>query len=235
MSVPTITEMHVIPVAGRDSMLLNLSGAHAPFFTRNIVVLKDSAGNEGLGEVPGGEKIRQTLEDARELVLGRSVGEFKNVKTAVKHKFNDRDASGRGVQTFDLRTTVHVITAIEAAFLDLLGKHLGLNVASLLGDGQQRDAVEVLGYLFFVGDKDKTDLPYQSQDDDACEWYRIRHQEALTPETVARLAKASHDRYGFHDFKLKGGVLAGKEEAKAVKAIKEAFPDARVTLDPNGA
>ncbi|MZI94947.1 glucarate dehydratase [Vibrio sp. CAIM 722] len=235
MSVPTITEMHVIPVAGRDSMLLNLSGAHAPFFTRNIVVLKDSAGNEGLGEVPGGENIRQTLEDARELVLGRSVGEFKNVKTAVKHKFNDRDASGRGVQTFDLRTTVHVITAIEAAFLDLLGKHLGLNVASLLGDGQQRDAVEVLGYLFFVGDKDKTDLPYQSQDDDACEWYRIRHQEALTPETVARLAKASHDRYGFHDFKLKGGVLAGKEEAKAVKAIKEAFPDARVTLDPKGA
>ncbi|WPC76434.1 enolase C-terminal domain-like protein [Vibrio porteresiae] len=235
MSVPTITEMHVIPVAGRDSMLLNLSGAHAPFFTRNIVVLKDSAGNEGLGEVPGGEKIRQTLEDARELILGRSVGEYKNVKTAVKNKFNDRDSSGRGLQTFDLRTTVHVITAIEAAFLDLLGKHLGLNVASLLGDGQQRDAVEVLGYLFFVGDKDKTDLPYQNQDDETCEWYRIRHQKAMTPASVAQLARASHDRYGFHDFKLKGGVLAGKEEAEAVKAIKEAFPDARVTLDPNGA
>jgi glucarate dehydratase len=52
-AAPVVTEMRVIPVAGRDSMLLNLSGAHGPFFTRNIVVLKDSAGNTGLGEVPG--------------------------------------------------------------------------------------------------------------------------------------------------------------------------------------
>ncbi len=236
MTTPTITEMHVIPVAGRDSMLLNLSGAHAPYFTRNILVLKDSAGNEGLGEVPGGEKIRQTLEDAKEVIIGRTLGEFKNVKTAVQNKFNNLDAAdGRGKQTFDLRTTVHVVTAIESAFLDLLGKHLDVNVASLLGDGQQRDQVEMLGYLFFIGDKDKTDLPYQNQDDDSCEWYRIRHQEAMTPEAVANLAKASHERYGFQDFKLKGGVLPAREEAEAVKAIKAAFPDARVTLDPNGA
>ena len=57
---PAVTEMHVIPVAGRDSMLLNLCGAHQPFFTRNLVVLKDSAGRTGVGEVPGGEGIRQT-------------------------------------------------------------------------------------------------------------------------------------------------------------------------------
>lgn len=61
---PRVTEMQVIPVAGQDSMLLNLSGAHGPFFTRNIVILQDSAGHTGLGEVPGGEKIRQTLEEA---------------------------------------------------------------------------------------------------------------------------------------------------------------------------
>src|SRR5450755_2587161 len=64
---PVVTELRVVPVAGHDSMLMNLSGAHGPFFTRNIVILKDSANNTGLGEVPGGEKIRQTLEDAREL------------------------------------------------------------------------------------------------------------------------------------------------------------------------
>ena len=52
---PTVTGLQVIPVAGQDSMLLNLSGAHAPFFTRNIVVLTDSAGRTGVGEVPGGE------------------------------------------------------------------------------------------------------------------------------------------------------------------------------------
>ncbi|TCP97726.1 D-glucarate dehydratase [Cricetibacter osteomyelitidis] len=235
MSTPIITEMQVIPVAGHDSMLLNLSGAHSPYFTRNIVILKDNSGNTGVGEVPGGEKIRQTLEDAKPLVLGKTLGEYKNIMEAVRKAFNDRDACGRGLQTFDLRTTIHVVTAIEAAMLDLLGQFLNVSVASLLGDGQQRDAVEMLGYLFFVGDKKKTTLPYQSQENDPCEWYRIRHEEALTPETVVRLAEAAYEKYGFNDFKLKGGVLNGFEEAEAVTAIKKAFPNARVTLDPNGA
>src|SRR5471030_1199500 len=66
---PVITSMQIVPVAGHDGMLLNLSGAHGPFFTRNIVILKDNAGHTGVGEVPGGERIRQTLEDARSLVV----------------------------------------------------------------------------------------------------------------------------------------------------------------------
>jgi glucarate dehydratase len=227
--------MQVIPVAGHDSMLLNLSGAHAPFFTRNILILKDSSGNTGVGEVPGGEKIRQTLEDSSLLVIGKTLGEYKNVMTAVREKFADRDASGRGLQTFDLRTTIHVVTAIEAAMLDLLGKHLGVTVASLLGDGQQRDEVEMLGYLFYVGDRNKTSLGYQSQPGDSCDWYRLRHEEALTPAAVVRLAEAAYEKYGFNDFKLKGGVLAGSEEAEAVTALAQRFPQARITLDPNGA
>ncbi len=56
-NIPKIIEMEVIPVAGRDSMLLNLSGAHSPFFTRNIVILKDSSGKLGVGEVPGAQRI----------------------------------------------------------------------------------------------------------------------------------------------------------------------------------
>jgi Tripartite tricarboxylate transporter family receptor len=53
-STPRITDLRAIPVAGRDSMLMNSSGAHGPCFTRNLVVLTDSAGNAGVGEVPGG-------------------------------------------------------------------------------------------------------------------------------------------------------------------------------------
>jgi len=234
-STPKIVSMQVIPVAGHDSMLLNLSGAHAPFFTRNILILKDSSGNTGVGEVPGGEKIRQTLDDSSLLVIGKTLGEYKNVMTAVREKFADRDASGRGLQTFDLRTTIHVVTAIEAAMLDLLGRHLGVSVASLLGDGQQRDEVEMLGYLFYVGDRNKTSLGYQSQPGDSCDWYRLRHEEALTPAAVVRLAEAAYEKYGFNDFKLKGGVLAGSEEAEAVTALAQRFPQARITLDPNGA
>src|SRR5271165_1342597 len=107
--------MRVIPVAGRDSMLLNLSGAHGPFFTRNIVLLTDNAGHVGVGEVPGGEKIRRTLEDARELVVGRAIGACNDILQSVRAQFADRDSGGRGKQTFDLRVTIHAATALEAA------------------------------------------------------------------------------------------------------------------------
>lgn len=233
-ATPTITTLRVIPVAGRDSMLLNLSGAHGPFFTRNLLVLTDSAGRTGVGEVPGGEKIRQTLEDATPLVVGQPLGAQQRVLQAVQQKFADRDSGGRGQQTFDLRTTIHAVTAIESALLDLLGQHLNVPVAALLGEGQQRDAVEMLGYLFFVGDKGRTDLPYASEPDAPNSWYRVRHETALTPETIVRQAEAAQERYGFNDFKLKGGVLRGDEEVDAIRALHERFPQARVTLDPNG-
>jgi glucarate dehydratase len=233
-STPRVTELRVIPVAGRDGMLLNLSGAHAPFFTRNLLILTDSAGRTGVGEVPGGEKIRQTLEDARELVVGQPLGAHQTVLQRLQTRFADRDAGGRGLQTFDLRTTIHAVTAVESALLDLLGQHLEVPVAALLGEGQQRDAVEMLGYLFFVGDRRKTDLPYASEPDADNAWSRLRHESAMTPEAVVRLAEAARERYGFNDFKLKGGVLRGEQEVEAVTALHERFPQARVTLDPNG-
>lgn len=232
---PRVKGMRVVPVAGQDSMLLNLSGAHAPFFTRNIVLLTDNAGRTGIGEVPGGEKIRQTLEDCRPLVEGQPVGAYRNVLNAVRNQFADRDAGGRGLQTFDLRTTIHVVTAIEAAMLDLFGQFLDLPVAALLGDGQQRGEVEMLGYLFYVGDRNKTDLPYRGEPDSKADWFRLRNEEAMTPEAVVRLAEAAQARYGFQDFKLKGGVLKGEQEIEAVTALKRRFPHARITLDPNGA
>ena len=233
-STPRVTDLRVVPVAGRDGMLLNLSGAHAPFFTRNILILTDSAGRTGVGEVPGGEKIRQTLEDARQLVVGQPLGAHQEVLRQLQTRFADRDAGGRGLQTFDLRTTIHAVTAVESALLDLLGQHLEVPVAALLGEGQQRDAVEMLGYLFFIGDRTKTNLPYASEPDADNAWSRLRHETAMTPEAVVRLAEAARERYGFNDFKLKGGVLRGDEEVDAVNALHERFPDARVTLDPNG-
>ncbi|MFM9554630.1 enolase C-terminal domain-like protein [Streptomyces caniscabiei] len=235
MGQPTVTGFAVYPVAGRDSMELNLSGAHGPYFTRNIVVLTDSEGRTGLGEVPGGEQITRTLRDSASLVVGAGVGDYKRVLREIGDRFADRDRGGRGAQTFDLRTTVHAVTAVESALLDLLGQHLDVPVAALLGDGQQRDSVRVLGYLFYVGDPDRTDLEYVREPDSPVEWYRIRREEALTPEAIVRQAEAAHDLYGFQDFKLKGGVLEGAEEVTAVRALKNRFPEARITLDPNGA
>jgi glucarate dehydratase len=234
IGAPRVTEMKVIPVAGQDSMLLNLSGAHRPLFTRNLVILTDSAGNTGVGEVPGGEKIRRTLEEARDLVVGQGLGNWNNVLSEVGQRFADRDSGGRGLQTFDLRITVHCQAALECALLDLLGQHLDVPVCALLGEGQQRDAVEMLGYLFYIGDRRKTDLAYRAdQKGDA--WIQVRDEVALTPDAIVRTAEAAYERYGFNDFKLKGGVLAGSEEIKAIEALAKRFPKARITLDPNGA
>ena len=227
--------MRVIPVAGQDSMLLNLSGAHAPYFTRNLVILTDSAGHTGVGEVPGGEKIRKVLEDAKPLVEGEQIGRYNRTLHVVHEKFAAHDTEGRGLQTFDLRTTIHVVTAIEAAMLDLLGQFLDVPVAELLGEGQQRSSVQVLGYLFYIGDRNKTDLAYRNEDDVTDDWLRLRNQEALTTEAILKLAEASQSRYGFADFKLKGGVFSGEAEMETVAALAERFPDARITLDPNGA
>jgi len=234
---PIVTSLRVIPVAGHDGMLLNLSGAHGPFFTRNLLILTDSAGRTGVGEVPGGEKIRQTLQDAAALVEGQPLGRYNGILNRMREAFAGRDSGGRGQQTFDLRVAIHAVTAVECALLDLMGQHLGVPVAALLGDGQQRDAVDVLGYLFYVGDRRKTGLPYRGpadEGDGADDWQRLRHESALDARGIVRLAEAAHARYGFADFKLKGGVLRGEDEVEAVTALHERFAGARITLDPNG-
>lgn len=235
MSFPKIIEMKVIPVAGYDSFLLNLSGGHGPVFIRNLVVLTDNKGNIGVGETPGGEAIRQTLEDSKELVLGKRLGDRNNILNEIRKKFSELDKSGRGNQTFDQRVMIHVLTAIESAFLDLTGKLLGVPVASLLGDGIQREKVEVLGYLFFVGDYRRTSLNYLPPNENGTYWEQIRRKEALDAKAIVEQAKATKEQFGFNTFKLKGGVLEGPEECDCIQAMAEEFPGAGLTIDPNGA
>jgi glucarate dehydratase len=234
--IPSVASVEVVPVAGHDSMLLNLSGAHGPFFTRNVVIVTDSAGNTGLGEVPGGEKIAATIRDAAPLLVGHQLSHHRSLLRSVSAAFASRDSGGRGLQTFDLRTTVHAVTGLESALLDLLGQHLGIPVAELLGEGQQRSTVPVLGYLFYVGDTAQTDLPYRSDDGPPGDkWAQLRRRPALTAQDVVALAEAAQERYGFADFKLKGGVFDAQVEIDAVRALHERFPAARITVDPNGA
>jgi glucarate dehydratase len=232
---PLVTAMRVIPVAGLDSMLLNLSGAHSPYFTRNLVLLEDNAGHIGVGEVPGGETIHATLAAAQPLVVGSNTGDREHVLESVSQRFADLDASGRGRQTYDQRVAIHAVTAIESALLDLLGQHLELPVAALLGEGQQRSRVDVLGYLFFIGDRKRTSLPYRAEPHAPDAWLSLRNEPTLAIPDLLRLAEAAEERYGFRDFKLKGGVLSGEFEMEAVAALHEHFPQARITIDPNGA
>ena len=232
---PAIATVRVIPVAGHDSMLLNLSGAHGPFFTRNLVIATDSAGHVGVGEIPGGAAIAKVIDDAEPGLVGRSIGDHLRLVADLRRDYADRDAGGRGAQTFDLRTTVHAATGLECALLDLLGQHLGVPVATLLGEGIQRHSVPMLGYLFYVGDRSRGHLPYRDGGENDDDWLRRRDEPALDAAAIVRLAEAAEARYGFTDFKLKGGVFAGDAEVEAVTALHERFPKARITLDPNGA
>ncbi len=225
--------MTVIPVAGHDGLLLNLSGGHGPVFARNLVLLEDNAGHTGVGETPGGEAVRQTLEAAVPLVVGRRLGELNSVISQMRTQFGALDAAGRGLQTFDQRVMIHAVTAVESAMLDLVGQTLGVPVCDLLGDGRQRDSVEALGYLFFVGDCKSTTLDYYTAEP-ADEWQRVRCREALTPAAIVEQAVAAKERFGFNTFKLKGGVLDGEAECDCIRALADALPDAALTIDPNG-
>ncbi len=234
-TTPVITSMQVIPVAGHDSMLMNIGGAHGAYFTRNIVILKDNAGNTGVGEAPGGEVIYKTLVDAIPHVEGKQIAVLNKIVSQM-HAGNmgsDFETFGKGAWTFELR--VNAVAALEAALLDLMGKFLNVPVCELLGPGKQRDEVTVLGYLFYIGDRQATDLPYQAPETGKHDWYRLRHEKAMDTNSVLELAAAAKDRYGFKDFKLKGGVLAGEDEIETVTALAKRFPDARITVDPNGA
>lgn len=236
---PVITEMKVIPVAGYDSMLMTLSGAHAPYFTRNLVILKDSAGHTGIGEIHGGDYTCAALESCIPLVEGQQVGMYRKVLDNI-HKAAKRadEDDGEGIQSLDISKLKFVVKAewaIECAMLDLLGQYLGLPVCELLGDEKQRDQVETLGYLFYVSDKNKADLPYIDESGSQDPWFQLRRQEMLTPERIVEQAQVLQEKYGFRNFKLKGGVLAGAEEMEAIKALKKAYPDGRINIDPNGA
>jgi glucarate dehydratase len=212
---PIITEMQVIPVAGRDSMLLNLCGAHAPYFTRILVLLKDSAGNTGMGEVPGATGILRALEKVVPLVVGTEIARANRTLGAMRAAIAGRsqhqvssaaeEAVLKQPHEINLRLE-NVVTAVEAALLDLLGQHLGVPVCELLGTGQQRSHVPMLAYLFYIGDRGRTDLPYRAGENQQG-WYRVRNEEAMTPRAIVELAQASVERYGFKDFKLKGGVM----------------------------
>ncbi len=235
--------MKVIPVAGYDSMLMTLSGAHGPYFTRNLVILTDDMGHTGIGEIHGGEYTRTVLESCIPLVVGKDICTYRSVLDSIHKAASGTQKvegdDGEGIQMLDISKLKFVVKsewAIECALLDLLGQYLGLPMCELLGEGKQRDRVETLGYLFYVSDKEKAKgLPYLDESSQTDPWYRMRRTEMLTSDKIVEQAQALQEKYGFRNFKLKGGVLDGEKEMETIRALKKHFPEARINIDPNGA
>ena len=212
---------------------MTLSGAHAPVFTRNLVILEDSAGHTGVGEIHGGDYTCDCLNAMRPIVEGQQVSQYRKVLQRI-HKLANPAAEddGEGIQTLDISKRKFVVKserAIECAMMDLMGQFLGAPMCDLMGEGQQRKEVEMLGYLFYVSDRHKVpagDMQYLDESDSSDPWFRLRREEILTPERIVEEAEAVREKYGFANFKLKGGVLRGEEEMEAMKALKKRFPDA---------
>ena len=163
-----ISGVEVVPVAGHDSMLLNLSGAHGPFFTRNIAILTDSDGRTGLGEVPGGEADpHRPSRTPPSCSSGQPVARFRRLLREVAERFADRDAGGRGLQTFDLRTTVHAVTALESALLDLPARRSACRSPSCSATASSATACRCSATCSTSATRTRTDLPYLREHDGA--------------------------------------------------------------------
>lgn len=196
----------------------------------------------GIGEIHGRDYTCECLNAVRGLVEGQPIARYREILQKI-HKIghkSDQD-DGEGIQTLDIAKLKFVVKsdwAIECAMLDLMGQFLGVPMCQLLGEGQQRKEVEMLGYLFYVSDKKKVpagEMQYLDESDSSDPWFRLRREEILTPERIVEEAEAVREKYGFENFKLKGGVLQGEEEMEAMRALKKRFPNARVNIDPNGA
>ncbi|MGW1256902.1 glucarate dehydratase family protein [Streptomyces sp. NPDC002513] len=227
----TIDEVRLTPILVADPPLLNTQGVHQPYTPRLIVEVVTVDGTTGIGETYGDTKYLDAARLFAQRLTGRQVtdtgGLFAladEVAVGASPDGGRLDVGGlRGVQTAD-KLRLSVVSAVEVACLDALGKTLGLPVHALLG-GKVRDEVEYSAYLFYRWARHPEGVAAEQDDWGA----------ALDPAGVVAQARTFKERYGFGSFKLKGGVFPPDEEVAAIRALAEAFPGHPLRLDPNGA
>jgi glucarate dehydratase len=215
-----ITSVAITPVAFADPPLLNSVGVHEPFALRAVIEITTDVGLSGLGETYADEKHLAALQAAAAAIVGADVYRTEDVYRRV-------EAIGAAETTISAGLIGHsaatdrVFSPFEVACLDIQGKAAGLPVSDLLG-GAVRDEVPFSAYLFYKW----AGHPGADADD----W-----GEALDPDGIVAQAKRLVDGYGFTALKLKGGVFPPAEEIEAVRALRGAFPDHPLRLDPNAA
>lgn len=227
-----ITDMHIMPIAITDPPLLNAAGLHAPYALRIIVELVTNDNIYGLGEVPGSIETEEALKAAREAVIGKDPFQLNAIDAAIRARFSPETSASRGEAPWDQRRLVHVLSAVEVACFDLMGKAVGRPVVDLLG-GKARDHVPFSAYLFYKYEGAGGPLGFGT-DPNATGWAAARQKAALDPEGVVAQAQAMCKEFGFKSIKLKGGVFEPAQEVAAMYALQEAFgKDVPLRLDPN--
>jgi glucarate dehydratase len=229
-----ITNLRSTPIALGDPPLLNAAGLHAPFALRIVIELETDAGITGLCEIPGDIRTFTLLEEAKRSVVGLDPKNQSQITHAVEKKFSGTETQGRGEQSWDGRALVHIVSALEVACLDIVGKHTGMRVVDLLG-GAVRERVPYCAYLFFKYEGAGGTRAF-SIEPNKKGWVGARQEEALTPEALVAQAKAMVSAFGFKSLKLKAGILEPDVEVATVFALRETFgPSVPIRIDPNAA
>lgn len=220
----TITGARITPVAFVDPPLLNTVGVHQPYALRAIIQLDTDSGVVGLGETYADTAHLARLDAAAEAIAGLDVFDLNGIRRAVDTVLASLSVTGgdgvAGMIT-TASTTDRVFSPFEVACLDVQGKVLGRPVSDLLG-GKVRDSVPFSAYLFYKW------AAHPGQEPD--EW-----GEAIDPDGLVRQARKMIGEYGFGAIKVKGGVFPPDEEIAGIRALREAFPDLPLRLDPNAA
>jgi glucarate dehydratase len=224
MNITRITNVTITPVAFRDPPLLNAVGVHQPFAVRSILEVETSEGVTGLGESYGDASHLDRLRLVADALRGLDVFATNEMLEVTKRALSGVVGSDRHGLTGQISasgTVLRTFAAFEVAALDIQGKLLGRPVADLLG-GSVRSSVPFSAYLFYKWASHPGEEPDQ-------------YGEALDAEGIVAQAKWMLKTYGFRAIKLKGGVFAPEDEIEAIVALREAFPEIPLRLDPNTA
>ncbi|OLB80896.1 MAG: glucarate dehydratase [Actinobacteria bacterium 13_2_20CM_2_71_6] len=222
MSKLTVTGVTITPIAVQDPPLLNSVGVHQPYALRSIVEVHTDAGITGLSEAYGDDPTLANLHKAAAALPGLDAfdvnGLTRRVGVALGQVTPDSPTELVGAPSV-AKTVASTVSAFEVALFDAQGKALGRRVCDLLG-GAVRESVPFSGYLFYKW----AGHPGEEPDE---------FGEALDPDGIVAQAKWLVDRYGFGSLKLKGGVFPPEQEIAAIHALRAAFPDHPLRLDPN--
>lgn len=220
-----ITDVRLTPVAITDPPLLNAVGIHEPYAIRTIIEIDTDQGLTGLGETYGDAPMLADLQRARPLLLGRDPFHLQAIEAALEgHGSGSGTMMSLAPGSMAERADARLFAAIEVPCLDLQGKALDRPVSDLLG-GAVRDRVPFAAYLFY---KYRRHIDFDEYAPDG-------YGEVLTPEAMVGEARQMVSTYGFGSLKLKGGVLAPEEEVETLLALRDAFPDHPMRIDPNAA
>jgi len=219
-----ITDITITPIAFRDPPLLNAAGVHEPWALRTIIEVHTDEGISGLGESYGDIGHLARLRQVAPALIGLDVHQLNVMHAKTAQVLGGESGDDRHGLTGTLTaegTVDRVYSPFEVATWDIRGKALGRPVSDLLG-GAVRDAVPYSAYLFYKWAGHPGGEPDQ--------W-----GEAIDPAGIVAQARQLIDSHGFGSIKLKGGVFPPDEEIAAIHALREAFPDLPLRLDPNAA